>query len=194
MFDRFTDNARTAMALARKEAQDLNHNAIGSEHILLAVAQLRPGVAAAVLDNLGATEGRIRDAVLRVVRPGPAGFRSSQIPVSEHGKDALGLACEEAARLGHRYVGTEHLLLGILLVKGTASKVLTDLGLALEATRSEILEVIGEPPQAPGRARRLPPTVEERLQAVEERLAKVEVRLDEGLRHLQRLIEEPTGN
>ncbi len=144
MFDRFTDRARKVMALARKEAQRFNHDFIGTEHILLGLIQEGSGVAANVLKNLGVEINKIRSEIEKNVQSGPSMVTMGQLPFTPRAKKVLELSMEEANELGHNYIGTEHLLLGLLRENdGVAAQVLLDLGLKLEEVRSEVLELLG---------------------------------------------------
>src|SRR5262245_17438172 len=144
MFDRFTDRARKVMALARKEAQRFNHDFIGTEHILLGLIQEGSGVAANVLKNLGVEINKIRSEIEKNVQSGPSMVTMGQLPFTPRAKKVLELSMEEANELGHNYIGTEHLLLGLLRENdGVAAQVLLDLGLKLEEVRNEVLELLG---------------------------------------------------
>jgi ATP-dependent Clp protease ATP-binding subunit ClpC len=144
MFDRFTDRARKVMQLARQEATRFNHDAIGTEHILLGLVQEGSGVAATVLRNLNVDLSKIRHEVEKIVRSGPTMVTMGQIPFTPKAKKVLELAVEEARQLGHNYIGTEHLLLGLLREQeGKAADVLMSLGLKLEEVREEVLEFLG---------------------------------------------------
>ena len=141
MFERFTDRARKVMALARKEAQRLNHDFIGTEHILLGLLLEGSGVAANVLKNRGADLERIRSGIEKLVKPGSSQVTMGQLPFRPRAKKVLELAMEEARNLDHNYVGTEHLLLGLLREQdGVAAQVLMNLGLKLEDVREEVLD------------------------------------------------------
>jgi len=144
MFDRFTDRARKVMALARKEAQRFNHDFIGTEHILLGLIQEGSGVAANVLKNLGVEINRIRSEIEKNVQSGPSMVTMGQLPFTPRAKKVLELSMEEANELGHNYIGTEHLLLGLIRENdGVAAQVLLDLNLKLEDVRCEVLELLG---------------------------------------------------
>ena len=144
MFDRFTDRARKVMALARKEAQRFNHDFIGTEHILLGLIQEGSGVAANVLKNLGVEINKIRSEIEKNVQSGPSMVTMGQLPFTPRAKKVLELSMEEANELGHNYIGTEHLLLGLIRENdGVAAQVLVDRGLKLEDVRCEVLELLG---------------------------------------------------
>ena len=144
MFDRFTDRARKVMGLARQEAQRFNHQYIGTEHILLGLIQEGSGVAANVLRNLDVDPERIRQEVEKIVQDGPTMVTMGQLPFTPRAKKVLELASEEASNLRHNYIGTEHLLLGLIREnEGVAAQVLMNLGLKLEDVREEVLELLG---------------------------------------------------
>src|SRR5688572_32067015 len=144
MFDRFTDRARKVMGLARQEAQRFNHEYIGTEHILLGLIQEGSGVAANVLRSLDIDLDKIRREVEKIVQSGPSMVTMGQLPFTPRAKKVLELAVEEASNLGHNYIGTEHLLLGLIREnEGVAAQVLLNLGLKLEDVREEVLEFLG---------------------------------------------------
>jgi len=132
------------MALARKEAQRFNHDFIGTEHILLGLIQEGSGVAASVLKNLGVEISKIRSEIEKNVQSGPSMVTMGQLPFTPRAKKVLELSMEEANELGHNYIGTEHLLLGLIRENdGVAAQVLLDLNLKLEDVRFEVLELLG---------------------------------------------------
>ncbi|MCZ6597058.1 MAG: NDP-hexose 4-ketoreductase, partial [Planctomycetota bacterium] len=147
MFDRFTDRAKKVMNLARQEAQRFNHEYLGTEHILLGLVQEGSGVAANVLRNLSIDLSKIRTEVEKLVKTGPSMVTMGQLPFTPRAKKVLELSMEEAGNLGHNYIGTEHLLLGLIKEnEGIAAKVLTNLGVKLEDVREEVLEFLGAEP------------------------------------------------
>ena len=147
MFDRFTDRAKKVMNLARQEAQRFNHEYLGTEHVLLGLVQEGSGVAANVLKNMGVDLNRIRAEVEKLVKSGPSMVTMGQLPFTPRAKKVLELSMEEAQNLGHNYIGTEHLLLGLIKEnEGIAAKVLTNLGVKLEDVREEVLEFLGADP------------------------------------------------
>src|SRR5258707_699190 len=136
MYERFTDRARKVMQLANQEAQRFNHEYIGTEHVLLGLIREGSGVAANVLKRLGLNLETIRVEVQKLVPPRPDSVTKSHLPQTPRTKKAVEFAADEARKLGHHYVGTEHLLLGLLRKKeGLAAQVLLNLGLTLEAVR-----------------------------------------------------------
>lgn len=147
MFDRFTDRAKKVMNLARQEAQRFNHEYLGTEHVLLGLVQEGSGVAANVLKNMGVDLARIRAEIEKLVKSGPSMVTMGQLPFTPRAKKVLELSMEEAHNLGHNYIGTEHLLLGLIKEnEGIAAKVLTNLGVKLEDVREEVLEFLGADP------------------------------------------------
>ena len=144
MFDRFTDRAKKVMNLARQEAQRFNHEYLGTEHILLGLVQEGSGVAANVLKNMGIDLTKIRAEVEKIVKNGPSMVTMGQLPFTPRAKKVLELSMEEASNLGHNYIGTEHLLLGLIKEnEGIAAQVLMNLGVKLEDVREEVLEFLG---------------------------------------------------
>src|SRR5688572_13204349 len=160
MFDRFTDRAKKVMNLARQEAQRLNHEYIGTEHILLGLVQEGSGVAANVLKNLDIDLKKIRQEVEKLVKAGPSMVTMGQLPFTPRAKKVLELALEEASNLGHNYIGTEHILLGLIRERdGKAAKVLTNLSVKLETVREEVLDFLGaDVPQSEGAEKEPPST------------------------------------
>jgi ATP-dependent Clp protease ATP-binding subunit ClpC len=144
MFDRFTDRARKVMGLARQEAQRFNHDYIGTEHILLGLVQEGSGVAASVLKNLDIDLKKIRQEVEKLVSHGTTMVTMGQLPFTPRAKKVLELSLEEASNLGHNYIGTEHLLLGLIREQeGIAAQVLQNIKVRLEDVREEVLELLG---------------------------------------------------
>jgi len=144
MFNRFTERARKVIILAKEEARRFNHDYIGTEHILLGLIREGEGVAATVLQKMGVSLENIRLEIEKLVHPGPATQIIGDIPFTPRAKKALELAAEEARSLGHNYIGTEHLLLGLIREgEGVASQVLLNLGLDLERVRNEVMELLG---------------------------------------------------
>jgi ATP-dependent Clp protease ATP-binding subunit ClpC len=151
MFDRFTDRARKVINLARQEAQKLNHDYIGTEHVLLGLVQEGTGVAANVLRNLDIDLKKIRLELEKFVKSGSPTMTVGQLPFTPRAKRVLELAVEEANNLNHNYIGTEHLLLGLLREHdGYAARVLMSLGVKLEDVREEVMEILGADPAAGG--------------------------------------------
>lgn len=144
MYERFTDRARKVMQLANQEAQRFNHEYIGTEHILLGLVKEGSGVAANVLKNLDVDLRKIRLEVEKIVQSGPDLVTMGKLPQTPRAKKVIEYAMEEARNLNHNYVGTEHLLLGLLREQeGVAAQVLMNLGLKLEDVREEVLNLLG---------------------------------------------------
>src|SRR5437588_3505479 len=146
MYERFTDRARKVMQLANQEAQRFNHEYIGTEHILLGLVKEGSGVAANVLKNLDIDLRKIRLEVEKIVQHGPGGEQvvMGRLPHTPRAKKVIEYSIEEARNLNHNYVGTEHLLLGLLREQeGVAAQVLMNLGLKLEDVREEVLNLLG---------------------------------------------------
>jgi len=144
MFNRFTERARKVIILAKEEARRFNHDYIGTEHILLGLIREGEGVAAAVLQKLDVSLENIRIEIEKLVQPGPTTQIIGDIPFTPRAKKALELAAEEARSLGHNYIGTEHLLLGLIREgEGIASQVLLNLGLDLNSVRNEVMGLLG---------------------------------------------------
>ncbi len=144
MFERFTDRARKIMALANQEAQRFNHEYIGTEHILLGLVREGSGVGANVLKNLDVDLRKVRLEIEKLVKSGPDMVTMGKLPQTPRAKKVIEYAIEEARALNHNYVGTEHLLLGLLREsEGVAAQVLMNLGLKLEKVREEVLNLLG---------------------------------------------------
>jgi len=144
MFERFTDRARKVMALANQEAQRFNHEYVGTEHLLLGLVKEGSGVAANCLKNMNIDLKKIRIEVEKIVKSGPQMVTMGKLPQTPRAKKVIEFAIEEARMLGHNYVGTEHLLLGLLREQdGVAAQVLMNLGLRLDEVREEVLKLLG---------------------------------------------------
>jgi ATP-dependent Clp protease ATP-binding subunit ClpC len=153
-FDRFTERARKVLTLAQEEAQRFNHNYIGTEHLLLGLVREGDGVAAKVLSNLGVDLTKVRSAVEFIIGRGDRPT-SGEIGLTPRAKKVIELAVDEARRLGHHYIGTEHLLLGLIREgEGIAAGVLESLGVNLEKVRSEVIKVLTQTGSAPHQERR----------------------------------------
>jgi hypothetical protein len=188
MLERFTDRARRVVKLAEEEARMLNHDWIGTEHILLGLLREGDGVAAQVLESLGISLQAVRVQVVEIIGQGQQ-VPGEVIPFTPRSKKVLELSLRESLQLGHDYIGTEHILLGLLREgDGVAAQVLVKLGTDLNRVRQQVIQLIsGQQPQ-PGR---LPPregvpvteerarldTIEARLDAIEVLLAAVEQRV-----------------
>src|ERR1700756_3314410 len=154
MFERFTERARQVVVLAQDEARTLKHNYIGTEHILLGLLREEEGLAARVLDSLDITVEEVRAQVARIVGQGDE-VTTGQIPFTPRAKKVLELALREALSLGHNYIGTEHILLGLVREnEGVAARILLDFDADAEKIRNEIIRMLSGPGrrQGPGGA------------------------------------------
>ncbi len=142
MFERFTDRARRVVVLAQEEAKMLNHNYIGTEHILLGLIHEGEGVAAKALESLGISLDAVREQVQDIIGQGqqqPTGH----IPFTPRAKKVLELSLREALQLGHNYIGTEHILLGLIREgEGVAAQVLVKLGADLNRVRQQVIQLL----------------------------------------------------
>ncbi|MBA3364639.1 MAG: UvrB/UvrC motif-containing protein, partial [Actinobacteria bacterium] len=138
-FERFTERARQVVVLAQDEARALKHNYIGTEHILLGLLREEEGLAASVLESLDITVEEVRAQVARIVGQGDE-VTTGQIPFTPRAKKVLELALREALSLGHNYIGTEHILLGLAREgEGVANRILLDVGVASSEARDEVM-------------------------------------------------------
>jgi ATP-dependent Clp protease ATP-binding subunit ClpC len=173
MFERFTDRARRVVVLAQQEARDLDHNYIGTEHILLALLDEGQGVAANALTAMGISQDAARQRVEEVIGRGQ-GASPGHIPFTPRAKKVLELSLRQALQLGHHYIGTEHILLGVIAEgDGVGAHVLVDLGADLDRTRQQVVQILtGRMPEegAPAAVANL----RERLDSVAARLAVIE--------------------
>ena len=187
MFERFTDRARRVVVLAQEEARMLNHNYIGTEHILLGLIHEGQGVAARALESLGISLEAVRQQVEEIIGLGqqaPAGH----IPFTPRAKKVLELSLRESLQLGHNYIGTEHILLGLIREgEGVAAQVLVKLGADLNRVRQQVIQLLHGPgsaeregPAMAPRERGLPPEIAARLDAIDSRLSAVEQRAGTG--------------
>ena len=184
MFERFTDSARRVVALAQEEARMLNHNYIGTEHILLGLIHEGEGVAARSLESLGISLDAVRQQVEEIIGQGQQA-PSGHIPFTPRAKKVLELSLRESLQLGHNYIGTEHILLGLIREgDGVAAQVLVKLGADLNRVRQQVIQLLhgyqaqdsesaGSRPG--GRARAgLPDDALARFDALERRLTALE--------------------
>jgi len=194
MFERFTDRARRVVVLAQEEARMLNHDYIGTEHILLGLIHEGEGVAAKALQALGISLEAVRQQVEEIIGQGQQA-PSGHIPFTPRAKKVLELSLREALQLGHNYIGTEHILLGLIREgEGVAAQVLVKLGADMNRVRQQVIELLHgqqreeEPeaePAAPesgraGRGDRMLAEVLGRLGAIESRLSAIEQRVGTG--------------
>jgi Clp amino terminal domain, pathogenicity island component len=187
MFERFTDRARRVVVLAQEEARMLNHNYIGTEHILLGLIHEGEGVAAKALESLGISLDAVRQQVEEIIGQGQDA-PSGHIPFTPRTKKVLELALRESQQLGHNYIGTEHILLGLIREgDGVAAQVLVKLGADLNRVRQQVLQLLhgrsaeeSVPARSAERELRLLPAVKTRLESVEQRLTAIEQRVGIG--------------
>src|SRR6187401_2425889 len=154
MFERFTDRARRVVVLAQEEAKMLNHNYIGTEHILLGLIHEGEGVAAKALESLGISLDGVREQVQEIIGQGQQA-PSGHIPFTPRAKKVLELSLREALQLGHNYIGTEHILLGLIREgEGVAAQVLVKLGADLGRVRQQVIQLLSgyQGPQGKGEA------------------------------------------
>jgi ATP-dependent Clp protease ATP-binding subunit ClpA len=204
MFERFTDRARRVVVLAQEEARMLNHDYIGTEHILLGLIHEGHGVAAGALEALGITDEAVRQQIDEIVGRGKKPARSGHIPFTARAKKSLELSLREALQLGHNYIGTEHILLGLIREgEGPAAQVLTAMGADLDTVREQVIEILhGRQPedesgtrrsgQGGRRKRKMLAEVLDRLESIDSRLSAVEQRVGTGpdLRDLDREVKQ----
>jgi ATP-dependent Clp protease ATP-binding subunit ClpC len=142
MFERFTDRARRVVVLAQEEARGLNHNYIGTEHILLGLIHEGEGVAAKALESLNISLEAVRQQVEEIIGQGQAA-PTGHIPFTPRAKKVLELSLREALQLGHNYIGTEHILLGLIREgEGVAAQVLQKLGADLNRVRQTVIQLL----------------------------------------------------
>jgi ATP-dependent Clp protease ATP-binding subunit ClpA len=142
VFERFTDRARRVVVLAQEEARMLNHNYIGTEHILLGLVRERDGVAAKALESLNISLEAVRQQVEEIIGRGQAA-PTGHIPFTPRAKKVLELSLREALQLGHNYIGTEHILLGLIREgEGVAAQVLQKLGADLDRVRQTVIQLL----------------------------------------------------
>ncbi len=193
MFERFTDQARRVLDLAQEEARLLNHNYVGTEHVLLGLIGEGEGVAAQALESLGMTRPAVRQQVEDVVGRGQQAV-PRHIPVTPRAKKVLELALREALQLGQHYIGTEHLLLGLIREsEGVAGQVLVGQGADLDQIRQQVIRLLhgaeGQtrrtarrawPGQGGGQARGRRPAVLDRVESIDTQLTAIGQRLGAG--------------
>jgi ATP-dependent Clp protease ATP-binding subunit ClpC len=179
MFERFTDRARRVVVLAQEEARLLNHDYVGTEHLLLGMVAEGQGVAATALESLGISLEAVRAQVEEVIGQGQQA-PSGHIPFTPRAKKVLELSLREANQLGHNYIGTEHLLLGLVREgEGVAAQVLVKLGADLSRVRQQVIQLLSgyaggkEGQEAGARTRLVRMTVPADLLVLTEELAQV---------------------
>jgi ATP-dependent Clp protease ATP-binding subunit ClpC len=187
MFERFTDRARRVVVLAQEEARLLNHNYIGTEHVLLGLLREADGVAAQTLEALGISLEGVRVRVEEIIGTGGGPSESGHVPFTPRAKKVLEISLREALHLGHNYIGTEHLLLGLVREgEGVAAQVLVQMGAELSAVRRMVVNIVSGSAEA--KATEPSDVVIQSLQEENLRLRHAVDRLREELR---RLGEEP---
>jgi ATP-dependent Clp protease ATP-binding subunit ClpA len=190
LFERFTDRARRVIVLAQEEARALRHDYIGTEHILLGLIHEGEGVAAKALEALGIGLQAVRQQVEELIGQGEE-QRSGHIPFTPRAKKVLELSLRESQQLGHNYIGTEHILLGLIREgDGVAAQVLVRLGADLNRVRQQVIEVLADhqarqpasqqPAPVGLRTGRMPAGLQARVSALESRLSALEQRLGTG--------------
>jgi hypothetical protein len=187
MFQRFTDRARTVVVLAQDEARRLDHNYIGTEHLLLGLIREGEGVAAKALEALGISLDSVRQQVEQIIGRGQQA-PSGHIPFTPRAKKVLELSLRESQQLGHNYIGTEHILLGVIHPSdGVARQVLVKLGADPNRVRQQVIRLLQEhsaeesvSARSAAQELRLLPAVKSRLEAAEQRLTAIEQRVGTG--------------
>jgi len=177
MFERFTDRARRVIVLAQNEARSLDHDSVGTEHILLALTEEGTGVGAEALEAMQITTDAVREKVEEITGRGQVPPRKGHIPFTPAAKKVLEFSLREALQLGHTYLGTEHILLGLVREgDGVAGQVLAGLGADLNRTRQLVIEILTGRHQAEA-APVAGEDLRDRLASVAARLALIERRL-----------------
>ena len=195
MFERFTERARRVVVLAQEEARRLNHNHIGTEHILLGLIHEGEGVAAASLESLGISLEAVREQIEGIIGQGRAA-PPGNIPYTPRAKKVLELSLREALQLGHNHIGSEHILLGLIREgRGAAAQVLVRLGADLARVREQVIQMLedAQGEEGPGtrragkglgpaarKQRGLLSEVLSRVESIDSRLAAVEQRVGAG--------------
>ena len=197
MFERFTARARRAVVNAQQEARELNHNYIGTEHLLLGLMREPESVAARALQELKISQDTVRERVIQIVGRGQQP-PSGHVPFTPRAKKVLELSLREALQLSHNYIGTEHILLGLIREgEGVAAQVLVKLGGNLAVVREKVIEIVPAAAENVEFTERLRPAEAASLEgilgplaAISDRLDAIAARLDAIERHLG-LQEEP---
>ena len=201
MFERFTDRARRSVVYAQDEARELNHNYIGTEHLLLGLMREPESVAGRALQELNIGQDAAREEVIQIIGRGK-GAESGHIPFTPRAKKVLELSLREALQLGHNYIGTEHILLGLIREgEGVAAQVLVKLGGNLGVVREKVIELAPAAGENVELGERLRPStgaplegILGQLAAIGERLDTIAARLGAIERHLGLRGEEPGGD
>lgn len=180
LFERFTEPARRVVVLAQEEARLLKHSYIGTEHLLLGLMNEEEGIAARVLIDLGIDLPSLRHQVEEIIGVGTSSPRG-HIPFTPRSKSVLEMSLRESLQLGHNYIGTEHILLGLLREgEGVAAQILNRLGVDLTPIRDAVIELVGSNPEAVKPPRRIRPPAQTRCPHPDEQL--VITRLEAGIR------------
>jgi len=157
VFERFTERARQVVVLAQDESRTLKHDYIGTEHILLGLLREQEGLAARLLGSFGVTIEEVRAQVVETVGEGEGDVKTGQIPFTPGAKKALELSLREALALGHSYIGTEHVLLGLVRAhRGLAARLLESFGADADTVRAETLQLLSGEAPPPHTAERRP--------------------------------------
>jgi ATP-dependent Clp protease ATP-binding subunit ClpA len=190
MHERFTDRARNVMQLANQEARRFNHEYIGTEHLLLGLIKEGSGGAVGVLKNLGVDPSKIRLEIEKLILSGPRMVRMWKLPQTPRAKKVIEYSTEEARNLNHNYVGSEHVLLGLLREQeGVAAQVLMNLGLRLEQVRAEIVAHLGGAASQPA-----PPARRNEIEDLPDALRPAIAELDAEIRRFTLAKEEAVAN
>jgi ATP-dependent Clp protease ATP-binding subunit ClpA len=195
VFERFTERARQVVVLAQEEATALKHNYIGTEHILLGLLREEEGLAARVLESLDITVEEVRAQVARIVGEGEEAG-TGMVPFTPRAKKVLELALREALSLGHNYIGSEHILLGLVREnQGVAARILLDFDADAEKVRNEIIRKLGGPRAAldPGQRRALEQELARVRGQKEEALDAQDLERAANLRDFERKLEAKLG-
>ena len=181
MFERFTDRARRVVVFAQDEARGLNHNWIGTEHLLLAVIREGHGVGAKALESMQISLDAARQQVESIIGRGQNPVGDGHIPFTPRAKKVLELSLREALQLGHNYIGTEHILLGMIREgDGVAAQVLVSLGCDLNRARQQVIQLLhGYPGKQPALLT-IGEELGDRLASMAARLAVIERRLGDA--------------
>src|ERR1700736_1280456 len=187
MFERFTDRARRVVVLAQEEARMLNHNYIGTEHILLGLIHEGEGVAAKALESLGISLEAVRQQVEQIIGQGQQA-PSGHIPFTPRAKKVLELSLREALQLGHDYIGTEHILLGLIREgEGAAAQVLVRRDADLSRVRQQVIQLLHGQPEASAAGQDVPSGKRYRARQLEIGLARIDS-LDKRIAVLERWV------
>jgi ATP-dependent Clp protease ATP-binding subunit ClpA len=183
VFERFTERAREVVVLAHEEARAFGHDYIGTEHLLLGLLREERTIAPRVLESLGVTLVEVRAQVARIVGQGDA-VMSGGIPYTPRAKKVLELSLREAVSLGHHYIGTEHILLGLVREdEGVAARILLDFDVDVEKVRNEVVRILSGPSRpavAPGSVQRARPIPAEVVEAIEKLRAEKDAAIVAG--------------